>query len=299
MSTGDIEETDDREMRLVESERRKDELNIKLMRTMAKLSDAEDTLKRWRAELEIVASKRNHNLCHIWIPNLLKRTLGHTGNFPDPDGITKEEFKLGCTFYQDDIFGPDKIPPCSGKMFNRPAVFSDRDGTVIESISRPDFVKKITAPFHENELQFISKAYLAFSRLKEKGFLRILVTDQPDVAHGYMDEKIWQMIQNRVKDTLGLDDIFMCRHRKEDNCPLKKPSPLMLQVASDKWGIDLSKSWMIGDTDQDMKTGRAAGCKVILIDHFYNSNLKDSEYDHRVHSLMEAVELIIDQSKQA
>lgn len=105
MDNGDVEEIDDREMRLMESER---DLNIKLMRTMAKLSDAEDMLKRWQAELEIVASKGGHNLCHIWIPDLLKRTLGHTGNFPDPDGMTKEEFKLGCKFYQDDIFGPDK-----------------------------------------------------------------------------------------------------------------------------------------------------------------------------------------------
>lgn len=295
MSVGRVEDIDDSEMRLMESE---GDLNIKLMRMMAKLSDAEDTLKRWRAELEIVASKADHNLCHIWIPELLKRTLGHTGNFPDTGKLTKEQFKHGCKFYQDDIFGPDKVPLCSGKMFNRRAVFLDRDGTVIESIYRPDFVKKITAPFLENELKFTAKAYLAVSKLKDEGFLRILVTDQPDVKHGYMEEKIWQRIQNRVKDTLGLDDIFMCRHLREDNCPFKKPSSLMLQAAADKWGIDLSQSWMIGDTDQDMKTGRAAGCKVVLIDHFYNSTLKESEYDHRAASLMEAVDFIIGSKKQ-
>lgn len=294
MSVGRVEDLDDSAMRLMDSQQ---DLNIKLMRTMAKLSDAEDTLKRWRTELEVVASKGGHNLCHIWIPELLKRTLGHTGNFPDPEKLTKEEFKLGCKFYQDDIFGPDKIPLCSGKMFNRSAVFLDRDGTVIESVHRPDFVKKITAPFREDELKFVPKAYLALSRLKEEGLLRILVTDQPDVAHGYMEEKIWQRIQSRVKDTLGFDDIFMCRHRREDNCPLKKPSPLMLQAAADKWGIDLSKSWMIGDTEQDMKTGQAAGCGVVLIDHSYNSTLRESEYDHRAHTLMEAVEFIVNQGK--
>jgi len=295
MSVGRVEDIDDSEMRLMESER---DLNIKLMRTMAKLSDAEDTLKRWRAELEIVASKGGHNLCHIWIPELLKRTLGHTGNFPDPEKLTKEQFKLSCKFYQDDIFGPDKVPPCSGKMFNRQAVFLDRDGTVIESISRPDFVKKITAPFLENELKFMPKAYLAVSKLKDEGFLRILVTDQPDVRHDYLEEKIWRRIQNRVQDTLGLDDIFMCRHLRDDNCPLKKPSPLMLQAAADKWGIDLSQSWMVGDTEQDMKTGRAAGCKVVLISWEYNMGLKDSEYDHRAGSLMEAVDIIISSKKQ-
>src|SRR3989338_8122320 len=295
MSVGRVEDIDDSEMRLMESEK---DLNIKLMRTMAKLSDAEDALKRWRAELEIVASKGGHNLCHIWITEILKRTLGHTGNFPDPKKLTKEQFKLSCKFYQDDIFGLDKVPLCSGKMFDRQAVFLDRDGTVIESIHRPDFVKKITAPFLEDELKFMPKAYLAVSKLKDEGFLRILVTDQPDVRHDYLEEKIWRRIQNRVQDTLGLDDIFMCRHLRDDNCPLKKPSPLMLQAAADKWGIDLSQSWMVGDTEQDMKTGRAAGCKVVLISWEYNMGLKDSEYDHRAGSLMEAVDIIISSKKQ-
>ena len=59
--------------------KRNGELNIELMRALARLSDAEDTIKRWRAELDIVASKSSHNLCHIWIPNLLNNTIGHTG----------------------------------------------------------------------------------------------------------------------------------------------------------------------------------------------------------------------------
>ena len=74
------------------------------MRIMAELSDAQDILKRWRAELEIVASKSSHNLCHIWIPNLLKNTLGHTGSFPDPDGMTEDEFRQGCDDYRSCIF---------------------------------------------------------------------------------------------------------------------------------------------------------------------------------------------------
>ncbi len=66
-----------------ELQKRNKELNIKLMKTQAQLSDAEDILRHWRVELEIVASKSGHNLCHIWIPGLLKRILGHTGGFPD------------------------------------------------------------------------------------------------------------------------------------------------------------------------------------------------------------------------
>lgn len=85
--------------------RRNKELIIELMRKSAKLSEAEETLKRWRTELEIVAEQKGHNLCWMWIPRLLKATLGHTGKYPDSDNVTREEFELGCQAYQDDIFG--------------------------------------------------------------------------------------------------------------------------------------------------------------------------------------------------
>ena len=105
MDSGFVEQIDYLEERVMALEQRNRELNIKLMRTLAQLSDAEDTLKRWRAELEIVASKGNHNLCHIWIPGLLRNTIGHTGGFPDLEGTTREEFDQGCKAFQDDIFG--------------------------------------------------------------------------------------------------------------------------------------------------------------------------------------------------
>ncbi|OGN03862.1 MAG: hypothetical protein A2655_01225 [Candidatus Yanofskybacteria bacterium RIFCSPHIGHO2_01_FULL_43_42] len=171
-------------------------------------------------------------------------------------------------------------------MFNRRAVFIDRDGTVIEAVHRPDFHKKITAPFNEDELRFVPNVYSDLQRLKEMKFLRILVTNQPDVAHGYMDEDVWRRIQKRIEHTFGFDDVFMCRHRDEDKCPFKKPSPLMLLSAADKWGIDLGQSYMIGDTEADVLSGKMAGCRTILIDMFYN---KDVSPDIRVASFADAV----------
>ncbi|MBX4190329.1 hypothetical protein KW791_03495 [Candidatus Parcubacteria bacterium] len=84
--------------------KRNAELNIALMKKSAQLSDAEDTLKHWRTELEIVASKTGHNLCWIWIPLLLKVTLGHTGNWPNPETVTEEEFKAGCDEFRQCVF---------------------------------------------------------------------------------------------------------------------------------------------------------------------------------------------------
>lgn len=83
----------------------KSDLNIAWMRTSAELSDAQDALKRCLTELEIVASKGGHNACHIWIPELLKKTLGHTGNFLDPENMSPEQFAEGCVVFHKDRFG--------------------------------------------------------------------------------------------------------------------------------------------------------------------------------------------------
>ncbi len=84
--------------------KRNKELVVDLMCKSAELSDASDIVKRWRTELEIVASKTGHNLCWIWIPLLLKQTLGHTGNWPDPEQVSEEEFKAGCDDFRDCVF---------------------------------------------------------------------------------------------------------------------------------------------------------------------------------------------------
>ena len=99
------------ESRIKELERQNSELNISWMKTQAELSDAEDTVRRWRTELEIVASKGEHNGCHIWIPDLLKRTLGHTGKFLDPEKMTSEQFAEGCI-----VFHGDRFPDCGIRL---------------------------------------------------------------------------------------------------------------------------------------------------------------------------------------
>lgn len=86
--------------------KRNEELVKDVMRQSARASEAEETLKRWRTELEIVAEQKGHNLCWMWIPRLLKATIGQIEKYPDPDNVTRAEFELGCKAYQDDIFGP-------------------------------------------------------------------------------------------------------------------------------------------------------------------------------------------------
>ena len=157
-------------------------------------------------------------------------------------------------------------------MFDKRAIFLDRDGTLIKAIYRPDLPKKITAPFIRDELEFMPHYKEVLGFLKTSGFMRIMITNQPDVALGYMTEVNWNVIHSEVLSTLKLDDYYLCRHTEADNCPFKKPSPLMLQAAADKWGINLSRSYMVGDTVKDMEAGKAAGCETVLIRTPYNKD---------------------------
>ena len=85
--------------------RRVGELNVQLMRKSAEASEASETLRRWRLELELLADQKGHNLCWARIPRLLKATVGHTGEYPDPENVSPEEFAQGCVVYHGDLFG--------------------------------------------------------------------------------------------------------------------------------------------------------------------------------------------------
>lgn len=167
------------------------------------------------------------------------------------------------------------------------AVFIDRDGVVVISVFRKGF-KLPTAPFSFAELSFFEGVEEALIFLKELGFLRILVTNQPDVGYGHISKEEWNKIQEKVEE-FSFDDVFICCHIREAVCACRKPKPGMLFKAAEKWNINLSESYMIGDTDKDISAGKAAGCKTILIDADYNIEVKG---DFKVLNLLDAVRLI-------
>jgi len=132
-------------------------------------------------------------------------------------------------------------------------------------------------------------AQKAMHEFKRLGYLRIIITNQPDVAHGYMKQEEWNKIHNAFMKDMRPDYFLACTHREIDGCEFKKPSPLMLKFAVCKFNIDMSQSYMIGDTDNDTLAGRAAGCKTILLKKDYNRTI---EADFRVNNLMGAVRLL-------
>lgn len=178
------------------------------------------------------------------------------------------------------------------------AIFLDRDNTLIEDlgyINHPDQVKLLDG---------VAEALIEFGAM---GYKLIVVSNQSGVARGVVSEKALGEIHNRLKQLLAekgahLDRIYYCpyhpdgviaKYRKESNW--RKPNPGMLLAAADEMDIDLSQSWMIGNSSRDIEAGLQAGCKTILTNHA--SHYKQHEPgepnpDFRAVNIKEAVNII-------
>lgn len=142
------------------------------------------------------------------------------------------------------------------------AIFLDRDGVINKLIMRNG---KKQAPYTLEEFALYPQVVEAVSIIKEAGYLVIVVTNQPDVARGWVSKESVELINNEILKLLPIDDIKICFHTNADNCQCRKPMPGMLLEAAIHWGIDLGKSFMVGDRYGDITAGHTAGCKTILI----------------------------------
>ncbi|HEU0051361.1 MAG TPA: HAD-IIIA family hydrolase [Patescibacteria group bacterium] len=178
----------------------------------------------------------------------------------------------------------------------RRAIFLDRDGVLNDLIDRGENFevhgKKVrwTAPFSFEEFRLRPDIIEPLNAFQELGFLRVLVTNQPDMAYGLLPQEEYDRIMQAIA-CLPLDDIFVCPHRRDDDCVCKKPKPGMLFQAAEKWGIELTESYMIGDRMSDMEAGAAARCQSILIGNSEESG-KTSFSIRRAKDLREALTMI-------
>jgi D-glycero-D-manno-heptose 1,7-bisphosphate phosphatase len=158
------------------------------------------------------------------------------------------------------------------------AVFVDRDGVINELV--PDPVSgHPESPLAPQQVILIPGAAAALLRLAQAGWRLVGVSNQPAAAKGVVSVAQLRSVQARVLGLLGaegvrFDDFRLCLHHPDGvvaqltrECECRKPAPGMLVQAADGLGIDLARSWMIGDTDADVQAGRAAGCKTVLIEH--------------------------------
>jgi len=143
----------------------------------------------------------------------------------------------------------------------RPAVFIDRDGTIIQERF---YLRKI------KDVRILRGTEEALQLLRGAGYLLILVTNQSGIGRGYFTEtklkQIHAHIQKKLtKKGLGFDAIYYCPHVPDDKCTCRKPKTGMVLQAAKRFSIDLSRSFTIGDHVNDFLLGQNMGGKGIFI----------------------------------
>lgn len=147
-----------------------------------------------------------------------------------------------------------------------PAVFLDRDGVINRSVVRDG---KPYPPASLEELELIPGAIDSLKKLAEAGYLLIGVTNQPDVARGSQSLEMVEAINSHIKMKLPVTAIFTCYHDNQDDCPCRKPKPGLILQGAQEYGVDLTKSWMVGDRWKDISAGQAAGLHTVFVDYHY------------------------------
>ena len=144
------------------------------------------------------------------------------------------------------------------KTDKRPAAFLDRDGTLVEEVN---FLSKV------DDLAVFSYSLEAIRRLKEAGYLIIVVTNQSGIGRGIFEEESMHELHREINRRLEnmIDAFYFCPHLPCDGCECRKPSIGMIDSAMKDFEIDLQKSWMIGDKSIDIETGVNGGVKTGLV----------------------------------
>jgi D-glycero-D-manno-heptose 1,7-bisphosphate phosphatase len=140
-------------------------------------------------------------------------------------------------------------------------LFLDRDGTVIEEcgyLRDPALVR------------ILPGAANALSALASEGWKLIVISNQSGVGRGLITPQQMEAVERRFLELMQSHGIpiagsYVCTHSPADHCQCRKPSPYFLELAAIEHGLDLSASWMIGDREGDIISGRNVGCATIWL----------------------------------
>jgi len=190
----------------------------------------------------------------------------------------------------------------------RRAIFMDRDGTISEEVGYVN---------HLSRYKLLPRSIDAIRMINDAGFLAIVATNQSGVARGYFAEALVGAVHERLLSWVHeggarLDAIYYCPHHPREgppsfraDCDCRKPRPGMLLRAAREHGIDLTGSYMIGDSRVDMEAAAAAGVRPVLVLTGYGRGLVDHQSDRLkvkpltiAEDLHEAVRFIIEKERR-
>jgi D-glycero-D-manno-heptose 1,7-bisphosphate phosphatase len=170
------------------------------------------------------------------------------------------------------------------------AIFLDRDGVINELIYYED-LGIVDSPFTAEQFKLFPDVEKAIKKFKKLGFKTVIVSNQPGIAKKNFTINTFEKIRKKMKKELKekgveVDSEYYCFHHPDGKikefrkiCKCRKPKPGMLYTAAKEHNINLSQSWMIGDGITDIKAGKTAGCKTILIGRMKCDLCKIMEYE--------------------
>ncbi len=174
------------------------------------------------------------------------------------------------------------------------AVFLDRDGVLNRAGLRDGLP---FPPRSVQDLEVLPGVPGALAALKAAGFRLVVVTNQPDVARGTQKrEEVEAIHRALLRDLPLLDSVKVCYHDDADECECRKPAPGMILQAAAELGVDLARSYMVGDRWRDIEAGERAGTTAILIENDYPEK-RPATPAARVKSLREAADWILEREK--
>ena len=150
-------------------------------------------------------------------------------------------------------------------MTLRPAVFLDRDGTLMEEVhycADPALVRLFPGTGS------------ALRELSARGYLCVIITNQSGIGRGLLTEEQYHAVQAELLRQLEADVIsasYFCPDAPPTPSPRRKPEPGMVLEAARDLGIDLAKSWFVGDKAADIECGTRAGTRTILVQTGYGT----------------------------
>jgi D-glycero-D-manno-heptose 1,7-bisphosphate phosphatase len=171
-----------------------------------------------------------------------------------------------------------------------PAVFLDRDGTIMHEVnycSDPDAIELFDGVIE------------ALRKLKKAGFKLFVITNQSGIGRGYFTEKEYQAVESELHRKLGvelIDATYFCSDKPDTDSRRRKPSPEMVLEAARDHDLDLKRSFFVGDKAIDIDCGRNAGVRTVLVRTGYGNSEKCAP-DWTAENLADAAEMILKQKQ--